>query len=653
MRILKIDRKWNKYTLISILGITLLLFSMFLSIAGAAPFAYIPNTGDNTLSVIDTSTDTIYKTIGGFESIDNGIAVSPDGKAVYVTNFNSSKSINNVSVINTTENEVTGTLQLGFEPRAIAVSPDGKKLYITLNEAKLAIVNITDADHYDVNNIELGGYPTGVTVSPDGTRVYVANYCSDDQQLKGNVSIINTTDNSLISTVEVEPIPYGIAVSPDGKKVYVTSMNLTGFSNYVSVINTTDNNVTSIEVGVTSSGVTVSPDGTRVYVVNSNIGWSPLGNSSVSVIDTTAEQYSVITNVSVGWGAVGISVTPDGKKVYVPNYINNTVSVIDTANNTVIATVPVGDTPIAFGQFIGPDLSAQPVMPVANFTANVTSGDVPFGVQFTDASTGTVSSYAWDFDNDGVIDSTEQSPSYIYSTPGTYTVNLTVANAGGNDSEIKTYYIIASAPETPDTIKPVIVSAVLFPVNATTGSTITISVNATDNVEVTGITADNVTLFKGTEGIWLGSITAPSSVGSYTLQINASDAAGNAAETSAPYNVVQLSGSSSIAVSPKISNVTAGSNVSPAIIVKNALIIDDTFKVWISVSELPASSQANLTWFGWTEQEVKLRYGEEVSIPVTVNIPTGTAAGRKLFRANVKSEATGISGFNTGYLTIT
>jgi hypothetical protein len=38
--------------------------------------------------------------------------------------------------------------------------------------------------------------------------------------------------------------------------------------------------------------------------------------------------------------------------------------------------------------------------------------------------------------------------------------------------------------------------------------------------------------------------------------------------------------------------------------------------------------------------------------PIKVNIPTGTAAGLKLFRVNVKSETTGITGFNTGYLKI-
>jgi PKD repeat protein len=83
----------------------------------------------------------------------------------------------------------------------------------------------------------------------------------------------------------------------------------------------------------------------------------------------------------------------------------------------------------------------QEAAPVANFTANVTSGATPLTVQFTDASTGTVSSYAWDFDNDGAVDSTEQNPVHTYAATGTYTVNLTVSNADGSDSEVKTEYI--------------------------------------------------------------------------------------------------------------------------------------------------------------------------------------------------------------------
>ena len=63
---------------------------------------------------------------------------------------------------------------------------------------------------------------------------------------------------------------------------------------------------------------------------------------------------------------------------------------------------------------------------------NVTSGTAPLAVKFTDASTGTLPrTYAWDFDNNGVTDSTLQNPTYTYSAAGTYTANLTVSNTAG------------------------------------------------------------------------------------------------------------------------------------------------------------------------------------------------------------------------------
>jgi PKD repeat protein len=67
-------------------------------------------------------------------------------------------------------------------------------------------------------------------------------------------------------------------------------------------------------------------------------------------------------------------------------------------------------------------------------------------VQFTDRSTGTAPlTYAWDFNNDGSTDSTVKSPSFTYKTAGTYTVKLTVTNANGSDSEVKTGYITISS----------------------------------------------------------------------------------------------------------------------------------------------------------------------------------------------------------------
>jgi hypothetical protein len=52
-----------------------------------------------------------------------------------------------------------------------------------------------------------------------------------------------------------------------------------------------------------------------------------------------------------------------------------------------------------------------PPKPTAGFSAYLTSGNAPLAVQLTDESTGTVSSYAWDFDNDGQVDRTGNSHS--------------------------------------------------------------------------------------------------------------------------------------------------------------------------------------------------------------------------------------------------
>ena len=85
------------------------------------------------------------------------------------------------------------------------------------------------------------------------------------------------------------------------------------------------------------------------------------------------------------------------------------------------------------------------IPPIAQFTASPTQGQSPLAVQFTDQSTGTPKSYAWDFNNDGTTDSTVKSPSFSYTSAGTYTVKLTVTNAYGSDSETKTQYIMVSS----------------------------------------------------------------------------------------------------------------------------------------------------------------------------------------------------------------
>jgi PKD repeat protein len=93
---------------------------------------------------------------------------------------------------------------------------------------------------------------------------------------------------------------------------------------------------------------------------------------------------------------------------------------------------------------------ASPVLPTAQFSGSPTSGPAPLNVQFTDQSTSgssPITSWFWSF-GDGST-STAQNPSYLYTTPGSYTVSLTVQSASGNDTQTRTSYIAVSNPTPP------------------------------------------------------------------------------------------------------------------------------------------------------------------------------------------------------------
>jgi PKD repeat protein len=88
-----------------------------------------------------------------------------------------------------------------------------------------------------------------------------------------------------------------------------------------------------------------------------------------------------------------------------------------------------------------------PSLPVANFEANLLTGTVPLTVQFTDTSTGPPTTWNWIFGDFGADNtSTLQNPSHMYTTAGSYSVNLTVTNASGSNTLIKTNYITVNMP---------------------------------------------------------------------------------------------------------------------------------------------------------------------------------------------------------------
>jgi uncharacterized repeat protein (TIGR01451 family) len=162
--------------------------------------------------------------------------------------------------------------------------------------------------------------------------------------------VINTATNAVVTTIPVGSSPFGVAVTPDGAFVYVANFN----SSNVSVIGTaTNTEVTRIAVGNNPAGIVLTPDGAFAYVVNNQSqNVSVINTATNTEIDVDGNPGNGITRIPVGAGAIGVAVTPDGAFVYVANSSSDNVSVINTATNTVTDTVPVGDNPTAFGQFI-------------------------------------------------------------------------------------------------------------------------------------------------------------------------------------------------------------------------------------------------------------------------------------------------------------
>jgi YVTN family beta-propeller protein len=142
--------------------------------------------------------------------------------------------------------------------------------------------------------------------------------------LNGSASVVGSVNPNM------ELYPKSIIVNPAGTRVYVANSG----SNNISVIDTTSNTViNTVDVGEKPGHLAGNPAGTRIYVANS-------GSNNISVIDTTSN--TVINTVDVGEKPAHLAVNPAGTRVYVTNSASNSICVIDIPSNTVIDTINVG-----------------------------------------------------------------------------------------------------------------------------------------------------------------------------------------------------------------------------------------------------------------------------------------------------------------------
>ncbi|MBX7448739.1 tandem-95 repeat protein [Mycolicibacterium sp. 3033] len=225
--------------------------------------------------------------------------------------------------------------------------------------------------------ITVGYGPRGVTVSPDGTRVYVANSADDI------VSIVDTASNTVVGTINVgrNTNPADVTVAPDGKRLYVA---LTGDVDGIAVFDTATNTLltTIVNDGAIPIAIAITPDGSRAYVANQ-------GNHSVSVIDTATN--TITSTVQVGEVPFDIVLSKDGSRAYVAS-IDYDTYVIDTSTNTVTKKIPQSSAVI--GLAISPDgsmlyASTSNQITVINPATNTIVGSIygiagrPFDIAFS------------------------------------------------------------------------------------------------------------------------------------------------------------------------------------------------------------------------------------------------------------------------------
>ncbi len=314
-------------------------------------YAYVTNMNSDSVSVINTESNTVTATITGFSSPDH-IAIAPSGEYAYVIN----QENNSVSVISTATNTVTATITIGNGMSSglngLAITPDSGYVYVTnVGGMSVSVIN-TDTNEITAT-INVEGSPGGVIVTPDGKYLYVSQttYNFDTEKSEGEILVINTATNTVEKKIAVEAYPHSLSVTPDGKVVCVVSLDANSVNpveeslGFVSVINTDTNSVARVDVGCSPRGIAVTPN--SQYACVTNLGTDdffkpakPI-NSSVSVVNLVTNTVSATLEVPVGSTPYAIAITPDGEYAYITYGGSDAVSAINITAHTAASAAPM------------------------------------------------------------------------------------------------------------------------------------------------------------------------------------------------------------------------------------------------------------------------------------------------------------------------
>ena len=285
---------------------------------------YVANQGSGSVSVIDTTSNTVIHTIQVAATDVQALAVNSDGSRLYVVH----SATSTLFVFDTTTFESIGSVVFDGRGHEVMVSPDGSRVYLVTDRGQLNVIDTATLQVLKTVTLP-GGTAFAAVMTPDGSRVYVGD------QFEDLLSVFDTATEQVIATIQAGGNrQLDMAVSPDGSRVYTVNQN----NSTLSVIDTASNQVlaTVSSGGSQPVGVEVSPDGRRLYVSNG-------GSNELVVMDS--ESFEVMARIPIV-GPFKSVISENGARLYVTSSSSGTVSVVDTVNNAVIATIGVGVSPV-------------------------------------------------------------------------------------------------------------------------------------------------------------------------------------------------------------------------------------------------------------------------------------------------------------------
>jgi YVTN family beta-propeller protein len=296
--------------------------------------AFVSNQWSDNVSVIDLATSKVIDTLKTGNG-PAGLSLSADGKFLYVVNSFSS----DISVIDLQTGEERKRFSAGNNPTGVQLSPNGKTLYVTSRRAiiapygdtlksELTVVDESIQRISERRNIESAYMMENVAFTPEGdlalvTMIRPKNLVPSIQVEQGwmmtyGIVIIEQKENGrIVQLLLDEPNayysdPYDIVITPDGKKAFVSHSGV--------------NAISVVEI-----------DSVRKI----------LAESSSEMLTTYADYLGissryVIKRIHTGANPKGLALSPDGKRLYVAEQLEDRVAVINTESLEPINTIDLG-----------------------------------------------------------------------------------------------------------------------------------------------------------------------------------------------------------------------------------------------------------------------------------------------------------------------